>query len=241
MVSDGDRTPETRGRAIADFSEDATGFGRVELRTAWHVIARPRDVLDAYMTLGPTGGGRYARPLRFYLALCGLLMLVLFLSGGAKQMLLDFSPAVLDPLIARSGKSRELFLSDADNWISLVLVPISSGFYALGVAPLLKAWDRSLDWRRAFRAAFAFLSAWTILLLPFSGLVYQKSYVLLNWLLMLGFLAAAFIRMGRGRWWRTWPGAVGKTALLALSTLIFANISMIPVMAIGLLGAVFYG
>lgn len=240
-MSDADKTPDPRGRAITDFSEDATGFGRAELRTALHLITRPREVLDAYMTLGPTGGGRYARPLRFYLALCGVLMLLLFLSGGAKQMLVDMPPAMLDSLIARSGKSRELFLADADSWISLVLVPISSGFYALAVAPLLKAWDRSLDWPRAFRAAFAFLSAWTILLLPFSLLIYQKSYGLLNWLLMLGFLAAAFIRMGRERWWRTWPGAAGKSALLALSTLVFANIAMMPVLALGLLGAVFAG
>ena len=44
------------------------------------------------MTLGPTGGGAYARPLRFYVALCGILMLQLFLMGGTELWLNALPP-----------------------------------------------------------------------------------------------------------------------------------------------------
>lgn len=238
-MEDAGNAPEPRGQAVSDLSEDTTGFGRVELRTAWDLLVRPRIVLDAYMTQGPTGGGRYARPLRFYLALCGILMVVLFLSGGAGAIYTQSAPEMLDPFIALSGRSREMFLAKFDGWVSLVLVPIGAVFYALGTAPLLKWWDRSLGWRDAFRAAFAFLCAGTLLMLPFSPLAYTQTYALLGQALIMLCLIAAFVRMGRWRWWRTRRGAAVKSVVLTLVSYISINIGSIPIFAIGLLGATF--
>ena len=69
--------PEPKSGGLNDLSDDALGFGVLELRTARDVVLRPRTVLEAWMTQGPTGGGHYARPLRLYLALNAILMLVL--------------------------------------------------------------------------------------------------------------------------------------------------------------------
>jgi len=230
---------ESRGRLVMELAEDTTGFGLVELRTARDLLLRPAAVLDAYMTSGVTGGGRYARPLRFYMALCGLLMVVLFLSGGMRQVLAEWPAELLDPLLDRSGKSREMFLADVDSWISLVLVPVVLLCYALVVAPLLKAWDRSLNWRRSFRAVFAFLCAWTLPILPLSPLAYRREYIGLSTLLLVAAAVIAFIRMGRGRWWLTWQGAVVKSLVIAVASVVTSNIGMLPVVAIGLLGAIF--
>lgn len=194
------------------------------------------------MEVGPTAGGRYTRPLRFYLGLCGILMVMLFLSGGAKQLMIGLPPEMLQQMADRSGKSLELFLAHADGWISLVLVPVMSGFYALSVAPLLKLWNRTLSWAHAFRATFVFLNAWTILLLPFGFMAYKQGpQALISLCLTLVFLAASFIRMGRGLWWRTWPGAVVKMVVLAFSVFVLAGVGMYPVLVIGLLGALFGG
>lgn len=241
-VSDSDPISGGRRRAVSDFSEDTTGFGQVELRTAWHLIVRPRQVLDDYLTLGPTGGGRYTRPLRFYLMLCGVLMVMLFLTGGAQQMLTGFPSETLGLLAERGGKSPELFLAHLDNWISLILVPIMSVFYALSIAPFLKWWDRAMTWSQAFRATFTFLNAWTILLLPFGFLAYgQSSLTVIVAVLILVLLITTFVRMGRGRWWRTWLGAVLKTIVLSLSVSIGAGIGIYPVIGIALACATLVG
>ena len=79
-------------RGLREFGADTTGFGAIELKTLWHSLRRPVAVLDAYMTEGPTGGGRYARPLRLYLTLCGVLMIVQFLMGGMDAMLAGALP-----------------------------------------------------------------------------------------------------------------------------------------------------
>ena len=166
--------PEPKAGGLNDLSDDALGFGLLELRTARDVVVRPRTVLEAWMTQGPTGGGHYARPLRLYLALNAILMLVLFLKGGTAMMLGGMPPEYLDPLIAASGKSRDAFMADADNWMSLVLVPLLSVFYALAATPLMRWWDpEKLGWRRGFRAAFAYLNALTVPLLPFSWWMYE--------------------------------------------------------------------
>ena len=107
--------------ALNDLSEDALGFGAAELVTARDLLLRPREVLEAWMSAGPTGGGRYARPLRLYLGLNALLMLILFLHGGTGMMVAGMPDGVLQPLIEASGKSRDAFVADADGWMTLVL------------------------------------------------------------------------------------------------------------------------
>jgi acyl-CoA synthetase (AMP-forming)/AMP-acid ligase II len=220
-------------------SEDTTGFGQRELRTVRDAFARPAAMLEAYMTRGPTGGGEYARPLRFYLTLCGILMLQLFLMGGTKMVLAGLPPEVIDPLVAQSGKSRELFLSDADNWMSLVLVPINAVFYALVSAPLLRWWDHEdLGWRRAFRGTFHYLNVWTLPFVPIGFLAYVPATMGWMTVVMIVLSFVAFLRIGKGRWYRSTLGGVLKAVVITTVTFLGTGVAYVPVMAIGLLGGV---
>lgn len=79
-------------QGLNELGEDTTGFGQLELRTLKDSLLRPAVVLEAYMTRGPTGGSQYARPLRLYLTLCGVLMLQLFLMGGTTIMFAGLPP-----------------------------------------------------------------------------------------------------------------------------------------------------
>lgn len=217
--------------------EDTTGFGEVEIRTLRDTLLRPAVVLDAYMALGATGGGRYARPLKLYLALCGVLMLVLFLRGGTEVLMADLPPGTLEPLIAHSGKSRDAFLADADSWMSLVMVPVLSAIYALVAAPLIRWWDpEDLGWRRAFRGTFAFLNTWTVPMMPFAWLAYERDWAMATLTLTTVLSLVAFVRCGRGRWWRRPLGGVLKGVLLTLVVQLAGLIGTLPVLMIGMIG-----
>ncbi|GAA4040003.1 hypothetical protein GCM10022281_21130 [Sphingomonas rosea] len=226
--------PERSG--LADYAEETIGFGATEFRTARDLLLCPRTVLDAYLAYGPTGGRRYARPFGFYVALCGILMFYMFLLGGMKGMIEQQPAETLNGWIARSGKSREGFIGDADGWMSLVAVPILSLFYAAAAAPLIKWWSR-LDWRRSIRATFALMCAWTVPIVPLGPLPMIKGFEIIGNLAMWGALIVAFLRMGRGLWWQSWAGGIGKSLLLAGAMLLGAFVGMIPVFNIGLLGA----
>ncbi|QBX37340.1 hypothetical protein E4M02_01940 [Brevundimonas sp. S30B] len=222
---------------VAEFSEDSIGVGQVEIRTLRDTLLTPRTVLEAYMTLGPTAGGVYTRPLKLYLALCGALMLLLFFRGGAGGIMSQLPSEFYAPLIEQSGKSSEAFLADVDSWMSLTLVPILSAFYALAAMPVLRLWDReNLGWRRGLRASFVFLNVWTITLLPIAWFSYDPQLVWITWPLTVLLGVVAFVRAGRGRWWRTPAGGVVKGVALAFLMQLAAQIGMIPVMAIGLFG-----
>jgi hypothetical protein len=217
--------------------EDTTGFGQRELQTVKDALVRPAAMLDAYMRLGPSGGGVYARPLRFYLSLCGILMLQLFFMGGTTVFLAGLPPEVLDPLIAQSGKSRDAFMSDADGWMSLFLVPLNSVFYALISAPLLRWWDKAdLGWRKSFRATFHYLNVWTLPFLPIGFLAYMPATAVWMSLLMVVLSFVAFMRVGRGRWYRTTIGGLCKAAVITAATFLGAFLATFPVWAIGLAG-----
>ena len=99
--------PEPRAAALSDLSDDTLGFGGRELVTARDVVLRPREVLEAWMKQGPSGGGRYARPLRLYLALNAILMLILFLHGGSETMLgaMGVDVSMLQPVIEASARA----------------------------------------------------------------------------------------------------------------------------------------
>lgn len=233
--------PEPKAGGLNDLSDDALGFGALELRTARDVVVRPRAVLEAWMTQGPSGGGRYARPLRLYLALNAILMLILFLKGGSDMMLGWIPPATLDPLIAASGKSRDAFMSDADGWMSLVMVPVLSLFYALAAAPLLRWWDPDrLGWRRGFRAAFAWLNALTVPLLPFAWWMYDPGLgQTVGATALFVITVAAFLRMGAGRWYSTPLFGVAKAVGLWLAIQLGGGLGMAPVLLIGVLAGRF--
>lgn len=244
MVDEADRDGAERRGGMDRLAEDATGFGLLEIRTAWATVVRPRQALEAWMTAGPTGGGTLARPLRLYLALAGLMMLLMFLQGGMDSVLLRMSPpelgAELEKAIAGTGKSLDAFLADFDGWASLVLVPLTSLFIAFAVAPLLRWWDpENLGWRRSLRATFAFMCAAYVPMLPFTWFAYQPEHGLwttaLTWLLSL----VAFLRMGAGRWWRNPVLGAVKAAFLATVIFVASVIAYVPVMLIGALGAIF--
>lgn len=240
MTDQSNKEAEEGRQGLDRLAEDSTGFGMLEARTAWALVARPAQALEAWMTAGPTGGDLYARPLRLYLALNGILMLILFLRGGTEIMLGGFPTGFIDPVVAASGKSRELFMADFDGWTTLVLVPILSAFYALAAAPLLRWWDPDdLGWRRAFRAAFAYLCAWTVPLIPFAWFSFDPQWATPSAILLIGLGVVAFWRMGSGRWWRSPMGALGKGLALSFVLQIAGMIGYIPVLIIGLLGARF--
>ena len=233
--------PAPKAGGLNDLSDDALGFGLLELRTARDVVVRPRTVLEAWMTQGPTGGGHYARPLRLYLALNAILMLLLFLQGGSAMMLGIIPPEYLEPLIAASGKSRDAFLADADNWMSLVLVPLLSVFYALAAAPMLRWWDPDkLGWRRGFRAAFGYLNALTVPLLPFAWWMYDGGVGALIGNIALFFIAiTAFVRMGAGRWYSSTVVGLAKAFGLWLTIQLVGGIGFVPMLLIGILAGRF--
>jgi hypothetical protein len=229
--------PPDDGAALHHLSEDATGFGHRELQTVRDAFVKPAAMLDAYMMLGPTGGGVYARPLRFYLSLCGLLMLQLFLMGGTSFMLVGLPPEMLDPLIEQSGKSRDAFMGDADNWMSLVLVPINAFFYALVSAPLLRWWDPDhLGWRKAFRATFHYLNVWTLPIVPIGFLAYMPATAPWVSLLMIVVSFIAFMRIGTHRWYQSPAAGLLKAAVITVASIVGTVFATFPIMLIGMAG-----
>jgi hypothetical protein len=227
-----------KASGIGGLAEDTTGFGEIEWRTGRDLLLRPREVLDAYQAAGPTGGGRYARPFRFYLALCGVLMFYLFLVGGTRSWVQGMPPALLDPAIAFSGKTREAFINDADGWLSLAVTPVLAMFYALALVPAIKRWGRT-DWRLAFRGTWTLLCAWTVPMLPVGPLPYVPGFALPVSILIHALLVVGFVRMGRDRWWTTRWQAAWKSAVILILIQIGVIVGTIPVTAIVLLGGIY--
>lgn len=222
-------------------ADDVLGFARLELHTVRDLVIKPAVVLKAMMEQGADGGGAYTRPLRLYLILCGFLMIVLFLQGGADYLLSGLPPELLNPLVERSGKSMDAFMADADGWMSLVMVPLLSTFYALFTAPFFRLWDREdLGWRRGLRATFCWLNGWTVLILPLSWWSYGTGPMAAFTATLIFLLGAiAFFRMGRGRWFSSAFMGVLKAILLMITIQIAGLVGMFMISGVGLLGAVF--
>lgn len=222
-----------------ELAEDFLGFAGREVLTAKDLLLRPAVVLRAWMEDGPDGGGVYTRPLRLYLALNAILMLLLFLRGGAGFILEGFPPEQLAPMLEASGKSKDAFIADADGWMTLVMVPILSAFYAMAAAPLLRWWDPDdLGWRRAFRAAFGWLCAWTVPMLPLAWWGYGTSPLtaaVSAVIMVIGIVA--FVRMGWGRWFGSPLLGVIKGVGLMIVVQVSAMIGGVVVGGIGILGA----
>jgi hypothetical protein len=225
-----------RKQAIKDLSEDAFGFGQVDLRTLRDLVLRPREVLEGWMSLGATANGRYARPLKLYLALSAVAMLILFLRGGMAFALEGLPSGALDGLIHSSGKSRDAFMADADGWMSLLLVPLSSLVQAVSIAPLMRWWDTErLGWTKGFRSTFAFLNAAAVLTLPFAWL--SQGNGPLAGAAMIGSLAVTvttFLRMGRGRWYQTALPGLAKGGVLLIVWILASTITSTMIIFIGI-------
>ena len=230
----------TRKQAIQDLSEDTLGFGGVEVRTARDLLVRPRLVLQAWMIEGPTGGGRYAKPLKLYLTLNAIIMLIVFLKGGLSGYLDSMPAEMLNPLLEQAGKSRDAFMADADGWMSFLTIPVMAPLYALAAMPLFRLWDaEDLGLRRGFRASFAYLNAWTVPILPLSWFVFGTGpAALIASLLMVVLGFAAFLRMGRGRWYRGVLPGVGKALILFAAIGLSGALGTVIVIVIGVIAGV---
>ncbi len=190
------------------------------------------------MEAGPEGGG-YARPLRLYLGLNAILMLFLFLRGGAGFVLDGLPPELMGPLLERSGKSRDAFVADADGWMTLVMVPLLSAAYALAAVPLIRLWDKEdLGWRRGFRATFGWLCAWTVPMLPLAWWGYGTGPIEAAISAVIGLLGiVSFVRMGHGRWFKTRFVGIIKGVALMLAVYVSGMLGGALVGGIGILGA----
>ena len=221
-----------------ELAEDVLGFGARELATVRDLFLRPAEVLRIWMEVGPEGGG-YARPLRLYLGLNAILMLFLFLRGGAGFVLDGLPPELMGPLLERSGKSLDAFVADADGWMTLVMVPLLSASYALAAIPFLRLWDKEdLGWRRGFRATFGWLCAWTVPMLPLAWWGYGTGPIagaISAVIVLLGIVS--FVRMGHGRWFKTRLVGVIKGIALLVAVQVSALIGGALVGGIGILGA----
>ncbi|PZU00383.1 hypothetical protein [Brevundimonas sp.] len=233
MTTDG----ETRKQALKDLSEDALGFGGVDIRTVRDLLIRPRLVLQAWMIEGPTGGGVYAKPLKLYLGLNAILMLIVFLRGGIDGVLDQLPPDLLTSLITQSGKSRDAFMAAADGWMSFVTVPLMAPLYALAALPFLRLWDaEDLGWRRGFRAAFAYLNAWTVPMTPLFWFVFGTGPVAMIGSIVLFLLGVAtFLRMGRGRWYRGGAVGLGKALVLQIAISAVMMVGSLLIAGVGVL------
>lgn len=221
-------------------ADDAMGFGMVEIRTAWAMLARPARSLDAYMRLGATAGGTLARPLRLYLALNALLMLMMFLLGGMEIMLDSVPPEGWVAGAREAGKTVDEYRADAEGWVSLTLVPLTSAIYALLLAPFMRWWDPdNLGWRKGFRATFVLLNAITVPFLPLTIFVYDPRLYLLSPFVLIGLTVYGFLRTGAGRWFSNPLEGVFKSFVLVFVMLITQVIATIPLMLIGYLGGRF--
>ena len=222
-----------------ELAEDVLGFGGRDLTTVRDLLLRPRAVLRAWIEQGAEGGGVYARPLRLYLGLNAILMLVLFLRGGAGFVLDDLPLEFMAPLLEQTGKSRDAFIADADGWMTLVMMPILAAFYAIATVPFLRLWDREdLGWRKGLRATFGWLCAWTVPMMPLAWWGYgtgPTAAIIGAIIPLIGVIA--FLRMGQGRWYRSWPIGVLKGIALMIAVQASAGVGGILVGAIGLLGA----
>ncbi|WP_133364987.1 hypothetical protein [Qipengyuania sediminis] len=227
----------SRRREFLDLCEETTGFGEIEWRTFRDLLIRPREALEAYLMHGPTGGRRYARPFGFYMGLCGILMFYLFLTGGLKGVIEAQPAAAIDGWVARSGKSREAFIDDAESWMSLVVTPIIAICNALLTVPFLKWWS-GIDWRRSFRASYVLMCAWTVPILFLGPAPQMESFRTVAFAAMWAAFMVAFLRMGRGLWFAHWWEGVAKCLLLLMVLGIAGWLGMVPSLYIGLFGGI---
>ncbi|MBU1325127.1 MAG: hypothetical protein KJ676_07775 [Alphaproteobacteria bacterium] len=234
------RTAADDRHGLHDLADDAVGFGMAEIRTAWAMLVRPRRSLELYMTLGPTADGTLARPLRLYLALNAVMMLIMFLFGGMEGMFQGLPSEGLQALADNAGKPPAEFMADADGWMSLAIVPISSTIYALILTPFLRWWDPDdLGWRKGFRATFVYLNILTVPFLPLTLLMYDPRLMGWSMLIFVGLSFYGFLRAGPGRWFSNWAVGVLKALALSVMILIGQFLAAIPMLLIGFLGGTY--
>ena len=219
-----DEARRTRREGIAELAEDAVGFGGQELRLTRDLLLRPRAVMDAYDAHGSTAGGLYPKPLRYWLTINGLYLLVSALAGGLERALQPSgarSQEGMTKIAAAAGKSVDEFQGDLEQWYSLVSLPLYALFMGGGLFLLFRRWSPGDD-RQDFRQTFTFLNGYTVLVIPLGLITVVLPTAYMAWAIPLSFavIAITFSRMGRDRWWRTSAGAwVKGTVLVAVAAL----------------------
>jgi hypothetical protein len=151
----------------------------------------------------------------------GLYLVLIAILGGFEG---QFSGEAFDQLfgdwLKASGKEPAELRADMDQWYSLSSVPVTALFFGGATFLLIRRWSPAGD-RQDFNQTFTFINAYSVLAIP-AGLVSMTAPNVAFWLLPLTFtlMAVTFFRMGRGRWFRTGRGGVGKALILVLVNLI---------------------
>lgn len=240
-MSDAGRGAKDTAGAPAGVSmaaEDTVGFGVPELRLTRDLLLRPKAVLDAY-DLGPSGGGRYARPLRYLLGLNGVFLFVMAFMGGFQRTMPPETRAMFADLAARAGRPLAEYLNDFEHLLALFMVPVWLLFTVFPLALLLRSWTKS-SFRSALRQTLTYLSFWTLLVFVPGLLAYilapdRPEFALATFLVA----PLAFWWLGRGRWFRSAAGGfvkgVAVTSLMLLLYVPSSLASFLPAM----LGAYF--
>lgn len=233
-------TRQGRLGGLSELAEDAVGFGGQELRLTRDLVLRPGKVMDAYDAHGSTAGGLYPKPLRYYLTLMGLYLLLIALLGGFGRVMSN--PQTLPmwaALAERAGKTTDAFMADLDQWYSIFSVPVTALMVGGATFLLIRRWSPADD-RSDFRQTFTFLNAYSVLAVPL-GLLQLTWTSLQGWATagMFVLLAVTYARVGRGRWWRTRRGAWGKGALLLLLNAVLLIPAGVLMFALSAAAAVF--
>lgn len=214
---------------------DATGFGAAELRMTRDLIVRP----DVVLREQGRPGSPYPKPLRYYLTLNGLYLVVIALVGGFENAFSSYwtaFPEVMGRLVDVSGKSRDSFSADLDQWYSLTAVPIIALVSYPMLSWLLGRWTGA---RTVPGQTFTFLSAWTLMgMIPGLISLLVPSLSGLSALFILPILVMLILRMGRGVWWTT-AGQFVVRLLQAAAVMIALQIVVAPIaIGIALAGAI---
>lgn len=238
-----DDARRTRREGLSELAEDAVGFGGQELRLTRDLLLRPRAVMDAYDAHGSTAGGLYPKPLRYYLTLNSLYLLVIALLGGFERTLVraftESDPEMLPKIAAKMGKSEGEMIADMDQWYSLLAIPFYAACLGGAAFLLIRRWSPGPD-RQDFRQTFTFLNAFSLLGIPF-GLLILILDVHDAWPMAItfGLVALTYARMGAGRWWRTPTGAWLKGALMVVVLGVATFAAALPTLILAMLAGVF--
>lgn len=212
---DADARRQDRRAAVREFSEDLTGFGGPELRTVRDLYLRPARVLSAYEEGAPDLGG-YAKPFRLFLGVNGAYLLLLALTGGFGRTLSAFPPEIVALIARASGKSPIALGNDIDKWYSLVSVPVIALAFFFPLYWVFRRWSGGGP-RSGFRQTFAFLTAWTLYGAPFGlAVLWFPQLAPISAVTLPLVFGLLWTRLGRGRWWRTAGGFVGRGLILFL-------------------------
>lgn len=233
--------PRSRREGLAELAEDAVGFGGQELRLTRDLLLRPGAVMDAYDAHGSMAGGRYPKPMRYYVTLMGIYLVVIALVGGFDRQLESngATSELFAGLAERAGKSLFEFQADMEQWYGLVSIPLTALFFGGATFLLVRRWSPGGD-RQDFQQTFTYLNAYSVVTIPL-GLFESITGALGLWILPVtfGVMAVTYARVGAGRWWRTATGAWLKGALLLLANLVALIPASLLMIGTALLGARF--